>query len=236
VSRFLTEYFTRYVDYEFTAQLEDTLDAVARGEREWLPVMEEFWQPFIHQVQHIDEQVQRKDVTTEVLDQACPKCGQALSIRLGKRGRFIGCTAYPECDFTQNLDTQAGERESDVVEDRSCPDCAKPLHIKIGRYGRFIGCSGYPDCKYIEPIEKPMDTGVQCPTCHQANIMRRKSRKGKVFYSCSAYPTCKYALWNEPLNEPCPQCSWPILMVKETKRFGKTILCPHEGCEYTRKE
>lgn len=236
VSRFLTEYFTRYVDYEFTAQLEDTLDAVSRGEREWLPVLEDFWQPFIHQVQQIDEQVQRKDVTTETLDEACPKCGQPLSIRLGKRGRFIGCTAYPECDFTQNVDSQSGEREPDIVEGRSCPDCSKTLHIKVGRYGRFIGCSGYPDCKYIEPIEKPMDTNVQCPKCNQATILRRKSRKGKIFYSCAAYPTCQYALWNEPLNESCPECAWPILTVKETKRLGKNVLCPHEGCGYSRKE
>ncbi len=236
VSRFLTEYFTRYVDYEFTAQLEDTLDAIARGEREWVPVLEEFWQPFAQQVKNIDDQVQRKDVTSEVLEQECPKCGKPLSIRLGKRGRFIGCTAYPDCDFTQNLDTQTAEREPEVIEGRVCPDCEKPLQIKIGRYGRFIGCTGYPDCKHIEPIEKPADTGVQCPKCQQAHILRRKSRKGKIFYSCAAYPACDYAIWNEPIHEACPQCAWPILMMKETKRFGKTVLCPHEGCGYSRKE
>lgn len=237
VSRFLTEYFTQYVDYEFTAQLEDTLDAIARGERAWIPVLTDFWQPFAHQVQNIDEQVQRKDVTTETLEQSCPKCSQPLSIRLGKRGRFIGCTAYPECDYTQNLEAQVGvESEPEVVEGRTCPECEKPLHIKVGRYGRFIGCSGYPECKHIEPIEKPTDTGVQCPKCQQATMLLRKSRRGKIFYSCAAYPTCKYAIWNEPIDQACPQCAWPILMVKETKRFGKTKLCPHEGCGYSEKE
>lgn len=236
VSRFLTEYFTQYVDYEFTAQLEDTLDAISRGERAWISVLADFWQPFIHQVESIDEQVQRKDVTSEVLDQKCPKCEQPLSIRLGKRGRFIGCTAYPECDYTQNLEGSAGENEPEILEGRSCPECEKPLHIKIGRYGRFIGCSGYPDCKHMEPIEKPLDTGVQCPKCHQANMLRRKSRRGKIFYSCAAYPSCQYAIWNEPIHEACPKCAWPILMMKETKRFGKTISCPHEGCDYTRKD
>ena len=72
--------------------LEDTLDAVSRGEKEWIPVLDEFWKPFIQQIHDTDEQVQRKDVTTEVLDKACPKCGKPLAIRLGKRGRFIGCT------------------------------------------------------------------------------------------------------------------------------------------------
>jgi len=237
VSHFLTNYFTRYVDYKFTAQLEDTLDAVARGEKEWIPVLEEFWCPFIQQVNAIDEQVKRKDVTTELLEEKCPKCSEPLAIRLGKRGRFIGCTGYPECDYTQDLNTQLGEKpKTDVVEGRICPECKSELHIKTGRYGRFIGCSHYPDCKFIEPLEKPVDTGVTCPKCQAATILKRKSRKGKIFYSCAAYPKCDYALWNEPLDKQCPKCAWPILTVKETKRSGRQIICPHEGCGYTESE
>lgn len=237
VNRFLTGYFTRYVDYKFTAQLEDTLDAVSRGEKEWIPVLEEFWKPFAQQVQTIDEQVQRKDVTSEVLDEKCPKCSQPLSIRLGKRGRFIGCTGYPECDYTQDIAGQEHEKkELEVIEGRVCPVCSNPLHIKTGRYGRFIGCSHYPQCNHMEPIEKPADTGVDCPKCHHATILQRKSRKGKIFYSCGNYPKCDYALWNEPINQPCPKCSWPILTVKESKKFGRQILCPQEGCGYSAKE
>ena len=233
VSRFLTDYFTRYVDYQFTANLEDTLDEVARGEREWIPLLESFWQPFVKQIHDIDEQVQRKDVTTQILEETCPTCSKPLSIRLGKRGRFIGCTGYPECDYTQDLGAAPGERaEPEVVEGRACPECNHALNIKTGRYGRFIGCSHYPDCKFMEPLEKPADTGVQCPKCHAATILQRKSRKGKIFYSCKSYPTCDYALWNEPINKPCPKCAWPILTVKETKRSGRQIICPHEGCDY----
>ncbi len=237
VSHFLTDYFTRYVDYKFTAQLEDTLDAIARGEKEWVPVLEEFWQPFIQQINTIDEQVQRKDVTTELLEDKCPKCEKPLAIRLGKRGRFIGCTGYPECDYTQDLGSQSGEKPAtEVVEGRACPECKGALHIKTGRYGRFIGCSNYPDCKFIEPLEKPADTGVTCPKCHDAMILKRKSRKGKIFYSCGAYPKCDYALWNEPLDKQCPKCAWPILTVKETKRSGRQIICPHEGCGYSEND
>ncbi|ARG99230.1 type I DNA topoisomerase [Legionella micdadei] len=237
VNRFLTGHFTRYVDYKFTAELEDTLDAISRGEREWVPVLDEFWQPFIKQIHVTDEQVQRKDVTTETLDEQCPKCGKPLAIRLGKRGRFIGCTGYPECDYTQDLNSNEGEKaEPEIVEGRTCPDCGGSLHIKTGRYGRFIGCSNYPQCKHIEPIEKPTDTGVECPKCHSAKILKRKSRKGKIFYSCGNYPKCDYALWNEPIDKPCPQCAWPILTVKETKRSGRQIICPNESCNYTSKE
>ena len=237
VSRFLTDYFTRYVDYKFTAQLEDTLDAVARGENEWIPVLEAFWLPFIQQIHTIDEQVQRKDVTTELLEDKCPKCEKPLAIRLGKRGRFIGCTAYPECDYTQDLSMQPGMKsEPEIVEGRECPECKGALHIKTGRYGRFVGCSNYPNCKFIEPLEKPADTGVECPKCQLTTILKRKSRKGKIFYSCGSYPKCDYALWNEPLNKPCPKCAWPLLTVKETKRSGRQIICPHEGCDYTSLE
>ncbi|MFW2569864.1 type I DNA topoisomerase [Legionella sp. 29fVS95] len=235
VNRFLTGHFTRYVDYKFTAQLEDTLDAVSRGEKEWIPVLEEFWQPFIQQIHNTDEQVQRKDVTTEILDDKCPKCDKPLAIRLGKRGRFIGCTGYPECDYTQDLSANGeGEKsEPEVVEGRNCPECSGPLHIKTGRYGRFIGCGNYPQCTHIEPLEKPADTGVECPKCHSAKILKRKSRKGKIFFSCGSYPKCDYALWNEPIDKPCPKCAWPLLTVKETKRSGRQIMCPNEGCGYS---
>lgn len=234
VSHFLTKYFTQYVDYKFTADLEDTLDAIARGEKEWIPVLESFWQPFNQQIHAIDEQVQRKDVTTEALDEKCPKCSSALAIRLGKRGRFIGCTAYPECDYTQDLSAQTGEKVMpEVIEGRTCPECSGALHIKVGRYGRFVGCGNYPNCKFIEPLEKPGETGIECPKCNAANILKRKSRKGKIFYSCAAYPSCDYALWNEPINKACPKCAWPILTVKETKRSGRQIICPHEGCNYS---
>ncbi|MCX7116902.1 MAG: type I DNA topoisomerase [Legionellales bacterium] len=232
VSHFLTDYFTRYVDYKFTAGLEDTLDAVARGEKEWIPVLEDFWRPFIQQINLIDEQVNRQDVTTKVIEETCPKCGKPLAIRLGKRGRFIGCTAYPDCDFTQDLSTPGVVSAPEVVEGRTCPECQGALHIKTGRYGRFIGCSSYPNCKFIEPLEKPADTLVQCPICHEASILKRKSRKGKIFYSCAAFPKCDYAMWNEPVDKSCPRCAWPILSVKETKRSGRQLICPHEGCDY----
>lgn len=235
VSHFLTKYFTQYVDYQFTAQLEDTLDAIARGEKDWIPVLESFWQPFIKEVHVIDEEVQRKDVTSEELKEACPKCKKPLAIRLGKRGRFIGCTGFPDCDYTANVDGADGEKapEPEIVEGRVCPDCQSPLQIRAGRYGRFIGCTSYPKCKFIEPLEKPADTGVSCPECMGSTLLKRKSRRGKVFYSCAAYPKCKYALWNEPVDKQCPKCAWPLLTLKETKRSGKQLLCPKEGCDYS---
>ncbi len=238
VNRFLTEHFTQYVDYGFTAHLEDELDAVSRGEKAWIPLMEEFWKPFITQVGTIDTSVQRKDVTSEATDQTCPKCGKPVVIRLGKKGRFLACTGYPECDYTANVEgDEAGEAfVPEEIPDRTCPTCESKLFIRQGRYGKFIGCSQYPKCKFIEPLEKPEDTGVKCPQCLQANLIQKKSRRyGKIFYACSRYPDCQYAIWNPPINEPCPKCHWPLLTLKETKRWGKEKACPQKECGYKEK-
>lgn len=233
VNKFLTRYFMQYVDYAFTARLEDLLDQVSRGEKQWTSVLQDFWTPFKTLVETTKETVQRKDVTQEALDENCPKCGKSLSIRLGKRGRFIGCSGYPECDYTRNMEgevTTASEPE--VVQDRLCPDCGHALHIKLGRYGKFIGCSHYPKCKHIEPLEKPADTGIECPECHQGTLLKRKSRYGKIFYSCSTYPTCTYAVWNEPIEQVCPRCAWPVMTIKTTKRRGTEKVCPRKECAY----
>jgi DNA topoisomerase-1 len=168
------------------------------------------------------------------MDEECPECSKPLSIRLGRNGRFIGCTDFPACKYTRNLNDDGEQPEAEVVEGRKCPKCESDLVIKSGRYGKFIGCSGYPDCKHIEPLEKPEDTEVECPECNKATIMKRKSRNGKIFYSCSAYPKCKYAIWNEPLKEKCPECDWPILSIKTTKRSGTEVVCPQKECSYKR--
>lgn len=232
VKKFLTNYFTQYVDYDFTAKLEDELDAVSRGEENWIPLLEKFWRPFKDSIEHTQENVQRADVTQEKLDEACPTCGSPLSIRLGRHGKFIGCTKYPDCDYTRDLNADKAEAEAPQEVGRDCPECGSPLIFKRGRYGKFIGCSGYPKCKYIEPLEKPKDTGVTCPKCNKGTIMQRKSRRGKIFYSCSTYPKCDYAIWNEPIAEPCPSCGWPVLTIKTTKRRGTEKVCPQSECSF----
>lgn len=235
VSKFLTQYFTKYVDYGFTAQLEDELDEISRGEKEWIPLMEAFWKPFEHQVTDILENVERKDITQEKLEENCPDCGKPLSIRLGRHNRFIGCSGFPECKYTRSIDEDQAKAAavSETVEGRTCPQCNSPLVIKVGRYGKFIGCSGYPDCKFIESLNKPADTGVDCPECNKGKIMKRKSRMGKIFFSCARYPDCKYAIWNEPVAKACPKCAWPILMIKTTKKRGTEMVCPKKPCDYS---
>ncbi|OGT41034.1 MAG: DNA topoisomerase I [Gammaproteobacteria bacterium RIFCSPHIGHO2_12_FULL_37_34] len=234
VNRFLTQYFTKYVDYDFTAKLEDELDDISRGEKEWVPLLEAFWDPFKDQVDTINDTVKKKDVTQEKLNEKCPECGKPLSIRLGKRDRFIGCTGYPDCTYTRAIVEKAEDasQDAELVEGRQCPNCGGALKIKHGRYGKFIGCSHYPKCKFIESLNKPMDTGVECPECRQGKMVKRRSRRGRIFFSCSRYPDCKYAVWNEPIAQSCPTCAWPMLTIKITKKRGKELVCPRQTCGY----
>ena len=227
VIEFLTDNFTAYVDYAFTADLEDELDAVARGEKDWVPVMNEFWKPFQKLIGKDYDRPYPKPV-----EEKCPECGKPLQMSLGRGGFFLGCSGYPDCKYTRNVGEGKETAEPEVVEGRSCPKCEANLIIRSGRYGKFIGCSSYPDCKYIEPLEKPENTGVQCPECKKGNILKRKSRRGKIFFSCEHYPDCKYAIWNQPLARPCPSCHWPITSIKTTKRSGTQRVCPQPDCKF----
>lgn len=240
VNKFLTEHFAQYVDYHFTAKLEDQLDEIAGGKRQWIPVMDKFWKPFIKQVEE-KEGIERAKFTTQELDETCPKCGEhKLQIKFGKMGRFVACAGYPECSYTRNVNETAeeaaeriakAEAEQAELDGRECPKCGGRLVYKYSRTGsKFIGCANYPKCKHVEPLEKPKDTGVQCPQCKKGNLVERKSRYGKLFYSCSTYPDCNYATWNPPVAESCPKCAWPVLTIKTTKRWGVEKVCPQKEC------
>ena len=136
VIRFLTEHFTRYVDYGFTAQMEDELDEISDGKRDWIPVLNDFWHPFVALIED-KKNIERKDVTQELIDEDCPKCGKPLSMRLGKRGNFIGCTAYPECDYTRNLanTVDAGEARKELGDD---PVSGLPVLLLRGPFGYYV--------------------------------------------------------------------------------------------------
>ncbi len=238
VNKFLVAHFKKYVDYHFTAHLEDDLDAVSRGEKNWVPLLETFWSPFHQQVQEKDKTTKRSDITTETTDEKCPECSEPLLIKLGRYGRFMACSNYPTCRFTRNIPKEGEEEkpvEEPVMSEQKCDKCQKPMLIKSGRYGKYLACSGYPDCRNIQPLEKPKDTGIACPACKKGTFLEKKSRRGKIFYSCSGYPKCKNAVWNKPLPQPCPKCNAPFITEKTTKRWGVEHVCVQEGCDYKEK-
>jgi len=233
VSDLLTTHFTRYVDYNFTAGLEEELDRVSRGEKQWKPLMREFWSPFSSLLKQKEGEVSKSDLTTEALEEKCPECGEQLAVKLGRRGRFIACTGYKDgCRYTRPLEQEGQEQVEPEVSEEKCDKCGQPMLIKDGRYGKYLACSGYPACKNIQPLVKPKGTGVVCPECKEGELTEKKSRYGKMFYSCNRYPQCKFALWDLPVERPCPKCGFPLLVKKVYKRTGEFLKCPREGCDY----
>jgi DNA topoisomerase-1 len=152
VNKFLTEHFTKYVDYDFTANLENELDDIAEGERDWIPVLDEFWQGFNRQIADKSE-VERPG--TEVLEEACPKCGKPLSKRLGKRGSFIGCTGYPECDYTRNLDGDV-PANNEPLNLGTDPESGKDILLLNGPYGPYLQVGQNGD----DPKKKPKRVSI----------------------------------------------------------------------------
>ena len=225
VNKFLVSSFGEIVDPRFTASIEDKLDAVARGESGWKPVLRDFWGPFKAAV----DVAATAERPSEATDEVCPECGKPMAIKLGRYGKFMACTGYPECKVAQPLNG-AAEKAEPELSDEKCEKCGEPMVIKSGRYGKFLGCSAYPECKNIQPLEKPKDTGIKCPACGKGTFLEKKSRRGKIFYSCSGYPKCKSALWDLPIDKACPQCSAPFVTVKKTKRRGTEHVCVTEGC------
>jgi DNA topoisomerase-1 len=231
VNDLLVNHFNKYVDYDFTAQMEEDLDAISRGEREWQPVLHDFWGPFITLLKEKETQISKQDVTTEKTDRTCPECSKPLVIKLGRAGRFLACSGFPDCRYTEPLN--GAEREEPTMSDQTCDKCGAPMLIKEGRYGKFLACSAYPACKNIQPLVKPKSLGITCPQCGEGELMEKKSRYGKIFYSCNRYPQCKYALWDLPIEEPCPKCKFPLVVEKVTKRQGTFRKCPQETCDWT---
>jgi DNA topoisomerase-1 len=229
VSKFLTSMFDDVINTSFTADIEGKLDAVARGEAGWKPLLREFWGPFKTDV----DKAAVADRPAEPSDEVCPECGKPMAIKLGRYGKFLACTGYPGCKVAKPINgNKDGEPSELELSDQICDKCGEPMAIKSGRYGKFLGCSAYPKCKNIQSLEKPVDTGVACPECGKGTFLEKKSRRGKVFYSCSQYPKCKKALWNKPVEKPCPECGAPFVTEKTTKRNGTEHVCASESCSW----
>jgi DNA topoisomerase-1 len=137
VNKFLTEHFTKYVNYDFTANLENALDSIAEGERDWVPLMDEFWQDFNRQI-HVKADVERPG--NEILDEACPKCGKPLQKQLSRYGTFIGCTGYndtPKCDYKRSIGG-AASLGSDPITIGTDQESGKEILLMNGPYGPYL--------------------------------------------------------------------------------------------------
>lgn len=190
VNRFLTTHFGTYVDYHFTADMEEDLDAIARGEHDWKPTLRAFWKPFKAQVDTISETVKKSDMA-EKTGEACPTCGTGeLVWRLSKFGKkFKGCNRYPECTYIEST-RPAAEADPAANTGIACPACAKGTLVKkLSRYGKtFYSCNTWPTCNYAcwdMPVATP------CPTCSWPILTQKSSKKYGEYLVCPQ-PTCSY--------------------------------------------
>lgn len=226
VNNLLEEHFTNIVDYNFTAKMEDDLDDIADGKKEWQPIISEFYKPFNDNLMIKEKELDKKKITEEKTDEICEKCGNPMVIKLGRFGKFLACTNYPECKNTKQLDAK-GEPEEPEATNEVCEKCGNPMIFKQGRFGKFMACSNYPTCKTTKNIQKEL--GVKCPKCHQGEMVEKKTKRGKPFYACDQYPKCEHAVWSKPTGELCPECQQLLLHAAKNK-----IKC--EACEYTTTE
>jgi DNA topoisomerase-1 len=229
VNDLLVVNFPDIFDVEFTAQMEENLDKIEEGRKDWVDTLKEFYLPFEKDLKMA--KISMRDVKRELIptDAVCERCGSKMVKRWGKRGYFLACSSYPKCSYTREVE---GDGESQVETDAKCEKCGSPMVIKNGKFGRFLACSNYPTCKFT----RSLDTGVRCPQegCGGA-IVERKTRKGRTFYSCTNYPNCTYALWDKPIPEKCPQCGFPFLVEKHGKG-GVFKRCPKKECGYRQSE
>jgi len=236
VTELLVQAFPDVLNVEFTSRMENELDGIEEGEKEWVQTIRDFYQIFegrLAKAQVEMRDVKREEIPTGV---SCDKCGQAMVIKWGRFGRFLACSGYPDCKNTKEFVQADGEVrpvERETATDEICEKCAKPMVVKTGRFGRFLACSGYPECKSTRPIT----TGVSCPEkdCG-GSLVEKRTKRGRVFYSCSHYPKCKFALWDRPVSKACPQCSAPFLVEKREKGGGTYLMCRTEGCGYREEE
>jgi DNA topoisomerase-1 len=203
VTDLLVEHFGDYVDLAFTARMEEELDEVARGERPWVPLLREFYGPLAERVAEKRRELRRRDFTTEPTDEVCSE-GHPMVIRLGRNGRFLACSLYPEHKESRPLPGE--EAPPQPGEGEVCPQCGEGTLVgKRGRFGPFVGCSRYPDCTYIRkegpPPPEPLPFTVECPKNHDGHLVARRARRtGNVFWGCSNYPKCDYTTNFEPVG------------------------------------
>lgn len=223
VSSFLENHFATYIGDTFTAEMEEELDEIARGEREYAQTLSTIYTPLSKDVQAKADIPKVTGMGDAPIEFTCPECDGPMEYKLSKSGKFMSCKRYPECHGARKADGSIIEPPKQLSE--SCPKCGKPLIEREGRYGRFIACSNYPKCKYVKQDDSLNSTGVKCTECTDGEMIERRGRFGP-FYSCSNYPDCKNITKTRPTGNHCPLCG--KLMMEGTKTIPER--CSDKSC------
>lgn len=233
VNEILVKNFPDLFTVDFTADMESELDQIAYGDKSYTGVLTDFYDPFSRSLKHAEEH-------GDIPEIPCPECGSPMIIRVSRKGRFLGCSKYPDCTGTKPLPRPNGEKDESakpqIAEGIFCENCGKPMVIREGKFGRFYGCSGYPECSTIQAIT----SDVKCPKCNEGSLVERYSPKSrKKFWGCSSYPKCDYLSNYEPLKENCASCNHEYLEIRFRKvgdGYDKYKMCPNCKEKYDFKE
>jgi DNA topoisomerase-1 len=173
VNDLLNQHFADIMDIQFTASMEEKLDDIAKKNRNWASVVQDFYTPFDKDLVNAFERMEKVKLPVELTDEVCPKCGKPLAIKMGRYGKFLACTGYPECKYTQSYQVKTGVK---------CPECGHDLVERVSKKKRvFYGCGNYPECKFAvfyKPLPDP------CPKCNGllTQYMGRYARCTKCNY------------------------------------------------------
>ncbi len=228
VTDLLLDNFDDIFDVRYTARMEQELDEIGEGKRDWRSAISDFYEKFDKDLKHAEEHmtdIKRMERPTDLL---CEKCGKPLVIKWGKHGSFIACTGYPECTYTRELVVDLPDVDqanlTEQGDEEYCENCGRPMVLKKGRFGTFYACTGYPDCKTTKPVggqQKKPDVALEekCPQCG-AHLVLKSGRYGE-FTACSNYPTCKFVK-QKTIGVKCPECSEGEIVERRSRR-GKTF-------------
>ncbi len=237
----LVEHRFDLADVGFTRQLEEALDEVEAGRKARVDVLRPFHERLQRRIAEVLEQKGKWWPEPEPLGEDCPECGKGLVKRWGRNGPFVGCSGFPDCKYTRNLEPPSGESEGSGERpaalapeptDYRCPKCGETMLKRWGRNGWFLGCSAFPKCRST----MPMPLGVKCPQCKEGELVAQRTRTRRTFYGCSrwnASPPCDFKLWQRPVAEPCPRCGAPFLVQAGGKQ-RPVLRCIAEGCGFER--
>ncbi len=233
VSDMLVEHFPSIVDYQFTASVEEDLDKVAEGTMLWQKVIKDFYFPFEKNLAEKELLLKKTDMTKlGESDEKCPECGKILFIKLGKYGKFLSCSGFPECKFAKPI-LDENEEHEDFGACDLCND--GKMIIRQGKFGKFLACSNYPKCKNAKPYLQKI--GVSCPKCKEGDVVIKKAKR-RNFYGCSRYPECDFASWKIPtadtVYEPGLKKVQPLVL-QPPEEVKKKIAKPKKAVRKAKK-
>jgi DNA topoisomerase I len=229
VAMVLVYVFPDVFSVDFTSGMEAELDRIEEGELDWRRVLKDFYVPFERRLAEGPVKSQEIIRDTVAADAGpCPECGRELAVRWNRYGRFLGCTGYPDCRYTQSLEDEQKSEPKPTGE--ACPKCGAELFEREGRFGPFIACGNYPKCRHTQPRTIP---GMTCPACGEGAVGEKRTRRGKPFWGCTRYPECDWSIWDEPVPRRCPSCEAPFMVRKSTKSRGEFLRCITCAHEYT---